>query len=118
MDFELFGSLNPGIVRVSTENSKAEVILARCAILKPATALFRLKRLSACGHRALYSDLQKSVPAKLARLLLLITTGCCFDSRTRIDNVFQKPLFCDGLLENAMEACNDQLFDSPSFLCL
>jgi hypothetical protein len=27
---------------VSTENSKAAVILARCAILKPATALVRL----------------------------------------------------------------------------
>jgi hypothetical protein len=40
-DFELFGGLNPGTVRVSTENSKAEVILTRCAILGPATALFR-----------------------------------------------------------------------------
>ncbi len=40
MDFELFGGLNPGTVRVSTENSKAEVILTRCAILGPATAFF------------------------------------------------------------------------------
>ena len=38
--FELFGSLNPGTVRVSTENSKDEVILGRCAIYSPATALF------------------------------------------------------------------------------
>jgi hypothetical protein len=42
MDFELFGSLNPGTVRVSTENSKAEVILERYAIFRPATALFRI----------------------------------------------------------------------------
>lgn len=42
MDFELFGSLNPGTVRANTENSKAEVILTRCAILGPATALFRM----------------------------------------------------------------------------
>ena len=41
--FELFGSLNPGTVRVSTENSKDEVILGRCAIYSPATALFRFK---------------------------------------------------------------------------
>ncbi len=40
-DFELFGGLNPGTVRVSTENSKAEVILARCAVFGPATAEFR-----------------------------------------------------------------------------
>ena len=40
--FELFGGLNPGIVRVSTENSKDEVILVRCAIFRPATAEFRV----------------------------------------------------------------------------
>jgi hypothetical protein len=40
--FELFGGLNPGTVRVSTENSKDEVILGRCAIYRPATALFRI----------------------------------------------------------------------------
>jgi hypothetical protein len=28
---------------VSTENSKAKVILSRCAVFRPATALFRLK---------------------------------------------------------------------------
>jgi hypothetical protein len=44
--FELFGGLNPGTVRVSTENSKDEVILGRCAIYSPATALFRFKMLS------------------------------------------------------------------------
>ncbi len=41
-DFELFGGLNPGTVRVSIENSKAAVILARCAVIEPATAEFRL----------------------------------------------------------------------------
>gem|GEM_PF-1148954 len=40
--FELFGGLNPGTVRVSTENSKDEVILVRCAIFRPATAEFRV----------------------------------------------------------------------------
>ncbi len=41
-DFELFGGLNPGTVRVSTENSKAAVILARCTVFGPATAEFRV----------------------------------------------------------------------------
>jgi hypothetical protein len=41
-----FSARNPGTVRVSTENSKAAVILARCAILGPATAVFRLTRLN------------------------------------------------------------------------
>ncbi len=41
-DFELFGGLNPGTVRVSTEISKAAVILARCAVFGPATAEFRI----------------------------------------------------------------------------
>ncbi len=41
-DFELFGGFNHGTVRVSTDNSKAEVILTRCPILGPATALFRI----------------------------------------------------------------------------
>ncbi len=40
-DFELFGGFNPGTVRVSTGNSKAAVILARCAVFGPATAEFR-----------------------------------------------------------------------------
>jgi hypothetical protein len=35
-------SLNPGTVRVSTANSKATVILSRCAIFRPATAEFRI----------------------------------------------------------------------------
>ncbi len=42
-DFELFGGLNPGTVRVSTENSKDKVILARCAVFEPATADLGLK---------------------------------------------------------------------------
>jgi hypothetical protein len=41
-DFDICGSLNPGTVRVSTENSKAKVISSRCAIFRPATAEFRL----------------------------------------------------------------------------
>ncbi len=43
-DFELFGGLNPGTVRVITENSKAAVILARCAVFGPAAAEFRFNR--------------------------------------------------------------------------
>ena len=35
---------NPGTVRVSTENSKATVILSRCTIFRPATAEFRIIR--------------------------------------------------------------------------
>jgi hypothetical protein len=42
-DFDICGSLNPGTVRVSTANSKAEVISSRCAIFRPATAEFRFK---------------------------------------------------------------------------
>ncbi len=41
--FELFVRRNPGIVRVSTENSKYKVSLGRCAIFTPATAVFMLK---------------------------------------------------------------------------
>ncbi len=40
--FEFFGGLKPGTVTVSTENSKAAVVLARCAVFGPATAEFRL----------------------------------------------------------------------------
>jgi len=40
--FELFGGLNPGTIRVGTENSKDKVILVRCAIFRPATAEFRV----------------------------------------------------------------------------
>jgi hypothetical protein len=49
-----------------------------------------------------YSDVQKSVPVKLARLLLDITIGCCFDSHPRIDSVLQNSGFRYGLLENAI----------------
>jgi hypothetical protein len=45
---------------------------------------------------------QKSVPVKLARLLLDITIGCCFDSHPRIDSVLQNSGFHYGLLENAI----------------
>ncbi len=48
-DFELFGGLNPGTVMVSTGNSKAAVILARCAVFGPATAEFRF--ISPRAHR-------------------------------------------------------------------
>ncbi|MFN5063417.1 MAG: hypothetical protein ACK5GN_11275, partial [Pseudomonadota bacterium] len=47
-------------------------------------------------------DVQKSVPVKLARLLLDITIGCCFDSHPRIDSVLQNSGFRYGLLENAI----------------
>lgn len=40
-EFELFERRNPGTVRLSTENSKAPVILVRCAVFGPATAEFR-----------------------------------------------------------------------------
>jgi hypothetical protein len=46
---------------------------------------------------------QKSVPVKLARLLLDITIGCCFDSHPRIDSVLQNSGFRYGLLENAIK---------------
>jgi hypothetical protein len=42
-DFDICGGLNPSAVRVSTANSKAEVISSSCAIFRPATAEFRLK---------------------------------------------------------------------------
>ncbi len=40
---ELLLRRNPGTVRLSTENSRAAVILVICAILRPATAEFRFK---------------------------------------------------------------------------
>ncbi|MFN4895544.1 MAG: hypothetical protein ACK5HO_07130 [Pseudomonadota bacterium] len=46
--------------------------------------------------------MQKSAPVKLARLLLDITIGCCFDSHPRIDSVLQNSGFCEGLLENTI----------------
>jgi hypothetical protein len=51
-----------------------------------------------------YSDVQKSVPVKLARLLLCISISCCLDSHPRIDSVLQKYGFRYGLLENAIIA--------------
>jgi hypothetical protein len=68
-----------------------------------------------------YSDVQKSVPVKLARLLLDITIGCCFDSHPRIDSVIQNSGFCYGLLENAIPektSCttSDLLIPKPRFL--
>jgi hypothetical protein len=53
-------------------------------------------------YEAVYRDVQKSVPVKLARLLPDITIGCCFDSHPRIDSVLQRPGFRYGLLENAI----------------
>ncbi|MFN4895880.1 MAG: hypothetical protein ACK5HO_08830 [Pseudomonadota bacterium] len=47
--------------------------------------------------------MQKSGPVKLARLLLDITIGCCFDSHPRIDSVLQNSGFRYVLLENAIE---------------
>jgi hypothetical protein len=48
-DFEI-SARNPGTVRGSTENSKAAVILARCAIWGPATAVFRIMLLLLPGY--------------------------------------------------------------------
>ncbi|MFN4897149.1 MAG: hypothetical protein ACK5HO_15305, partial [Pseudomonadota bacterium] len=45
------------------------------------------------------------MPVKLARLLVDITIGCCFDSHPRIDRVLQKSGFRYGLLENAIVSC-------------
>ncbi|MFN4896408.1 MAG: hypothetical protein ACK5HO_11525 [Pseudomonadota bacterium] len=42
------------------------------------------------------------MPVKLAKLLLDITIGCCFDSHPRIDSVLQNSGFRYGLLENAI----------------
>jgi hypothetical protein len=46
-DFEPFGGLTPDTVRVSTENSKADVILCCCAIFTPATTLSRFNHTQA-----------------------------------------------------------------------
>jgi hypothetical protein len=40
-NFDICGGVTPSTVRVSIENSKATVILSRCAIFSPATAEFR-----------------------------------------------------------------------------
>ena len=40
-DFEIFRRRTPGTVRVSTESSKADVILDRNPVFGPATAEFR-----------------------------------------------------------------------------
>jgi hypothetical protein len=58
-----------------------------------------------------YSDAQKSVPVKPARLLPCITIGCCFDSHPRIDSVLQNPTFCYGLWETAMS--NEEWITPP-----
>jgi hypothetical protein len=50
-----------------------------------------------------YSDVQKSVPVKLARLLPYITIGYHGDSHPRINSVLQKPVFRCGLLEKAID---------------
>jgi hypothetical protein len=39
-DFELVGGLTPGTVRVSTDNAKDEIVLSRCAVSRPTTAVF------------------------------------------------------------------------------
>jgi hypothetical protein len=49
------------------------------------------------------------VPVKLARLLLDITIGCCFDSHPRIDSVLQNSGFRYGLLENAIAIYPDAI---------
>ncbi|MFN4895020.1 MAG: hypothetical protein ACK5HO_04485 [Pseudomonadota bacterium] len=41
---------------------------------------------------------------KLARLLLDITIGCCFDSHPRINSFLQNSGFRYGLLENAINS--------------
>jgi hypothetical protein len=57
-----------------------------------------------------YSDVQKSVPVKLARLLVDITIRCCFDSHPRIDSFLQNSGFRYGLLENAIGALATQFY--------
>ncbi|MFN5061561.1 MAG: hypothetical protein ACK5GN_01825 [Pseudomonadota bacterium] len=44
------------------------------------------------------------MPVKLARLLLDITIGCCFDSHPRIGSVLQNSGFRYGLLVNSIVA--------------
>ncbi|MFN4894825.1 MAG: hypothetical protein ACK5GN_12705 [Pseudomonadota bacterium] len=48
------------------------------------------------------------MPVKLARLLLDITIGFCFDSHPRIDSVLQNSGFRYGLLENAIARIFDE----------
>jgi hypothetical protein len=62
-----------------------------------------------------YSDVQKSVPVKLARLLLDITIGCCFDSHPRIDSILQNSGFRYGLLENAIESLGERNLGLPNW---
>ncbi len=71
MDFELFLRRNPGTVRVSTENSKAEVILNRCAILGPATALFRFMANVRKLHYSSTSEANSAPSSAIRRV------GCC-----------------------------------------
>jgi hypothetical protein len=49
-----------------------------------------------------YSEVQKSVPVKLARLLPYITIGCWFDPHPRIDSVLRSPGLRYGLLQNVI----------------
>ncbi|MFN4895208.1 MAG: hypothetical protein ACK5GN_04055 [Pseudomonadota bacterium] len=51
------------------------------------------------------------MPVKLARLLLDITIGCCFDSHPRIDSVLQNSGFRYGLLENAIDSSKAPHFE-------
>gem|GEM_PF-4783410 len=49
-----------------------------------------------------YSDYQKSVPIKLASLLILIAICRCFDSLSRIYSGLQKLLYRSRLLQTAI----------------
>ncbi|MFN5062820.1 MAG: hypothetical protein ACK5GN_08230, partial [Pseudomonadota bacterium] len=60
---------------------------------------------------------QKSVPVKLARLLLDITIGCCFDSHPRIDSVLQNSGFRYGFLENAIKTHPFCISYHPRYRC-
>ena len=75
-----------------------------------------------------YSNVQKSVPVKLARLLPYITIGLCFDSHPRINSALQKsevsPGTCGGRYrvlvlgvqsEITQEALSDLPLDRYSF---
>jgi hypothetical protein len=82
-------------------NWVASGILTCCANLRTGTPNKKCAQWSVRTD-FVYSDVQKSVPVKLARLLSYITIGCCFDSHPRIDSVLQRSGFRYGLLENAI----------------
>ena len=99
------GSLQIKFIRVTTLILSRHTLRAVQLSIKR-TLLELRKRHGKTSNRSLsasYSDVQKSVPVKLARLLLDITIGCCFDSHPRIDSVLQNSGFRYGLLENAIE---------------